>query len=38
MEDGRGGVLVRGLKEEIVTSANVIFTLLERGSAKRRTA
>ncbi|KAL0666646.1 hypothetical protein Bca4012_029350 [Brassica carinata] len=31
MEDGKGGVLVRGLEEEIVTSANEIFTLLERG-------
>ncbi|KAL2930700.1 Kinesin-like protein KIN-5C, partial [Bienertia sinuspersici] len=38
MEDGKGGVLVRGLEEEIVTSATEIFTLLERGSAKRRTA
>ncbi|KAL9676425.1 hypothetical protein QQ045_004639 [Rhodiola kirilowii] len=38
MEDGKGGVLVRGLEEEIVTNANEIFTLLERGSAKRRTA
>ncbi|XP_011004114.1 PREDICTED: 125 kDa kinesin-related protein-like [Populus euphratica] len=38
MEDGKGGVLVRGLEEEIVTSASEIFTLLERGSAKRRTA
>ncbi|KAJ3681550.1 hypothetical protein LUZ60_016039 [Juncus effusus] len=38
MEDGKGGVLVRGLEEEIVTSADEIFTLLERGSAKRRTA
>ncbi|XP_038720640.1 kinesin-like protein KIN-5C [Tripterygium wilfordii] len=38
MEDGKGGVLVRGLEEEIVTSASDIFTLLERGSAKRRTA
>ncbi|XP_068659379.1 kinesin-like protein KIN-5C [Aristolochia californica] len=38
MEDGKGGVLVRGLEEEIVSSANEIFTLLERGSAKRRTA
>ncbi|KAK7337255.1 hypothetical protein VNO77_17820 [Canavalia gladiata] len=38
MEDGKGGVLVRGLEEGIVTSANEIFTLLERGSAKRRTA
>ncbi|KAH7298895.1 hypothetical protein KP509_25G063400 [Ceratopteris richardii] len=38
MEDGKGGVLVRGLEEEIVYSANEIYTLLERGSAKRRTA
>ncbi|KAF5201803.1 Kinesin-like protein kin-5c [Thalictrum thalictroides] len=38
MEDGKGGVLVRGIEEEIVTSANEIFTLLERGSSKRRTA
>ncbi|KAI3749932.1 hypothetical protein L2E82_20553 [Cichorium intybus] len=38
MEDGKGGVLVRGLEEEIVTSASEIFSLLERGSAKRRTA
>ncbi|KAF9680860.1 hypothetical protein SADUNF_Sadunf06G0165500 [Salix dunnii] len=38
MEDGKGGVLVRGLEEEIVASATEIFTLLERGSAKRRTA
>ncbi|KAI7757926.1 hypothetical protein M8C21_007662 [Ambrosia artemisiifolia] len=38
MEDGKGGVLVKGLEEEIVTSASEIFTLLERGSAKRKTA
>ncbi|CAL0310527.1 unnamed protein product [Lupinus luteus] len=38
MEDGKGGVLVRGLEEEIVSSASEIFTLLERGSSKRRTA
>lgn len=38
MEDGKGGVLVRGLEEEIVANASEIFTLLERGSAKRRTA
>ncbi|KAL0374854.1 UNVERIFIED_CONTAM: Kinesin-like protein KIN-5C [Sesamum radiatum] len=38
MEDGKGGVLVRGLEEEIVANACEIFTLLERGSAKRRTA
>lgn len=38
MEDGKGGVLIRGVEEEIVTSASEIFSLLERGSAKRRTA
>ncbi|KAH7855316.1 hypothetical protein Vadar_023638 [Vaccinium darrowii] len=38
MEDGKGGVLVRGLEVEIVTSASEIFTLLERGSTKRHTA
>ncbi|XP_051150145.1 kinesin-like protein KIN-5C [Andrographis paniculata] len=38
MEDGKGGVLVKGLEEEIVTSASEILTLIERGSAKRRTA
>ncbi|KAG0619180.1 hypothetical protein M758_4G122100 [Ceratodon purpureus] len=38
MEDGKGGVLVRGLEEEIVTSASEIYTLLDRGSAKRQTA
>ncbi|KAK8936898.1 125 kDa kinesin-related protein [Platanthera zijinensis] len=38
MEDGKGGVLVRGLDEEIVTCADEIFSLLERGSSKRRTA
>ncbi|CAN0926683.1 Kinesin-like protein KIN-5B [Linum grandiflorum] len=38
MEDGRGCVVVRGLEEEVVYSANDIYTLLERGAAKRRTA
>uniref|UniRef100_A0A7N0ZTP8 Kinesin motor domain-containing protein n=1 Tax=Kalanchoe fedtschenkoi TaxID=63787 RepID=A0A7N0ZTP8_KALFE len=38
MEDGKGGVLVRGLEEEIVCSANEIYKILEKGSAKRRTA
>ncbi|XP_058109799.1 kinesin-like protein KIN-5B [Magnolia sinica] len=37
MEDGKGGVVVRGLEEEVVYSANEIYNLLERGSAKRRT-
>lgn len=38
MEDGKGGVLVRGLEEEIVTTASEIYKILEKGSAKRRTA
>lgn len=38
MEDGKGGVLVRGLEEEIVTTANEIYKILDKGSAKRRTA
>lgn len=38
MEDGKGGVFVRGLEEEIVYSANEIYKILEKGSAKRRTA
>ena len=38
MEDGRGCVIVRGLEEEAVYSVNEIYTLLERGAAKRRTA
>ncbi|KAL0460644.1 UNVERIFIED_CONTAM: Kinesin-like protein KIN-5D [Sesamum latifolium] len=38
MEDGKGGVLFRGLEEEIVTTANEIYKILEKGSAKRRTA
>ncbi|KAF5744663.1 kinesin-related protein [Tripterygium wilfordii] len=38
MEDGKGGVFVRGLEEEIVCTANEIYKILERGSAKRRTA
>ncbi|KAK7853037.1 kinesin-like protein kin-5b [Quercus suber] len=38
MEDGKGCVIVRGLEEEAVYSVNEIYTLLERGAAKRRTA
>ncbi|CAN1275074.1 Kinesin-like protein KIN-5B [Linum perenne] len=38
MEDGRGCVVVRGLEEEVVYSANDIYSLLERGASKRRTA
>lgn len=38
MEDGKGGVFVRGLEEEIVCSASEIYKILDKGSAKRRTA
>ncbi|XP_039056763.1 kinesin-like protein KIN-5B isoform X2 [Hibiscus syriacus] len=38
MEDGKGSVIMRGLEEEAVYSANEIYTILERGAAKRRTA
>jgi kinesin family protein 11 len=38
MEDGKGSVVLRGLEEEVVYSANDIYALLERGSSKRRTA
>ncbi|CAA0836436.1 ATP binding microtubule motor family protein [Striga hermonthica] len=38
MEDGKGCVIVRGLEEEAVYSANEIYSLLERGAARRRTA
>lgn len=38
MEDGKGGVFVRGLEEEVVTTADEIYKILEKGSAKRRTA
>ncbi|XP_019436239.1 PREDICTED: kinesin-like protein KIN-5D isoform X2 [Lupinus angustifolius] len=37
MEDGKGGVFVRGLEEEIVCTANEIYKILEKGSAKRHT-
>ncbi|KAF3329937.1 kinesin-related protein-like protein [Carex littledalei] len=38
MEDGKGGVLVRGLEEETVGSAGEIYKILEKGSSKRKTA
>jgi kinesin family member 11 len=39
MEDGKGGgVFVRGLEEEIVYTASEIYKILDKGSAKRRTA
>lgn len=38
LEDGKGCVVVRGLEEVAVYSANEIYSLLERGAARRRTA
>uniref|UniRef100_A0A0D9WC38 Kinesin motor domain-containing protein n=1 Tax=Leersia perrieri TaxID=77586 RepID=A0A0D9WC38_9ORYZ len=38
MEDGKGGVFVRGLEEEVVYTAGEIYKILDKGSAKRRTA
>ncbi|KAK6140266.1 hypothetical protein DH2020_025962 [Rehmannia glutinosa] len=38
MEDGKGSVIISGLEEEAVYSANEIYSLLERGAARRRTA
>lgn len=38
MEDGKGFVFVRGLEEEVVYSAGEIYKILDKGSAKRRTA
>ena len=37
-EDGRGGVVVRGLEDEIVKTSDEIFEVLEKGQARRRTA
>jgi kinesin family member 11 len=38
MEDGKGGVVIRGLEEIVVYSPSDIYNLLECGSARRRTA
>ncbi|GJN31083.1 hypothetical protein PR202_gb19438 [Eleusine coracana subsp. coracana] len=38
MEDGKGGVVIRGLEEIVVYSPSDIYSLLECGSARRRTA
>ncbi|KAJ6778402.1 KINESIN-LIKE PROTEIN KIN-5D [Salix koriyanagi] len=38
MEDGRGGVFIRGLEQEVVCTADRIYKILEKGSAKRHTA
>jgi kinesin family protein 11 len=37
-EDGRGGVVVRGLEDEIVKTSEEIYAVLEKGQARRRTA
>ncbi|CAI0471662.1 unnamed protein product [Linum tenue] len=38
LEDGKGGVFIRGLEQELVSSAKEIYKILEKGSAKRQTA
>lgn len=38
MEDGKGGAVIRGLEEIVVYSPSEIYSLLEHGSARRRTA
>lgn len=38
MEDGKGAVFVRGLEEEIVCSADEIYKILEKGTAKKHIA
>ncbi|KAL0344591.1 UNVERIFIED_CONTAM: Kinesin-like protein KIN-5A [Sesamum radiatum] len=38
MEDGNGAVFVRGLEEEIVSTADEIYAILDRGSAKKHMA
>ncbi|XP_078445382.1 ATP binding microtubule motor family protein [Wolffia australiana] len=37
MEDGKGGAVIRGLEEVVVYSVTEIYSLLEQGSARRRT-
>ncbi|PWA73788.1 kinesin motor domain-containing protein [Artemisia annua] len=38
MEDGKGAVFMRGLEEELVCSADEIYHILEKGSARKHTA
>ncbi|KAK9068491.1 hypothetical protein SSX86_012605 [Deinandra increscens subsp. villosa] len=38
MEDGKGAVFMRGLEEELVSSADEIYQILERGSSRKHTA
>ncbi|KAI0531431.1 hypothetical protein KFK09_000986 [Dendrobium nobile] len=37
MEDGKGGVFVKGMEEEIVRSADEIYKILDKTSARRQT-
>ncbi|XP_020698000.1 kinesin-like protein KIN-5A [Dendrobium catenatum] len=37
MEDGKGGVFVKGMEEEIVRSADEIYRILDKTSARRQT-
>jgi kinesin family member 11 len=36
LEDGRGGEVIRGLEEVVVYSPDEVYSLLERGSSRRR--
>ncbi|KAK1426096.1 hypothetical protein QVD17_14764 [Tagetes erecta] len=38
MEDGKGAVFMRGLEEELVSSADEIYQILEKGSVRKHTA
>ncbi|KAM0065565.1 putative plus-end-directed kinesin ATPase [Helianthus debilis subsp. tardiflorus] len=38
MEDGKGAVFMRGLEEELVSSADEIYRILEKGSSRKHTA
>ncbi|KAM7468134.1 hypothetical protein LguiB_015696 [Lonicera macranthoides] len=38
MEDGKGAVFVRGIEEEIVYTADQIFKILDKGSARKHAA
>ncbi|KAJ9559081.1 hypothetical protein OSB04_013695 [Centaurea solstitialis] len=38
MEDGKGAVFMRGLEEELVSSADEIYHILQKGSARKHTA
>lgn len=38
MEDGKGSVFMRGLEEELVSSADEIYQILQKGSSRKHTA